>query len=232
MHCAADSVLPIRALSKGTAMALIRILLLGVSVFVGVAATAEATPLTLYFSSSVDLSGSGGAAVNPFSGFFTWETTATPADSEPPNLAIYPLEAYQLILNGVDRTLGPGDAGLFVFNDVEAFETGTNVDALMLFVTIEKNAVTGDTALIGALSGPSDTWNTISLPTDYSFLSLLPTRFSGLSLEVPGEGDENDILLGTGSFAVTPIPEPAILTLTALGLAGVIARARRGRQRR
>ena len=75
----------------------------------------------------------------------------------------------------------------------------------------------------------------MDLPTDYGFLSLLTTRFSGLSLEVPGGedgGDANDILLGSGSFDVTAVPEPATLTLSALGLAGLVARARRGRQRR
>ena len=199
----------------------------------GAAATAEASPLTLYFSGSIDLSGSGGAAVNPFSGFFTWETTKTPFGGEPPYAAFYHLEAYQLIFNGVDKTLlGPGNAALFVFNDADLFETGANVDGLLFFAVLEKNAVTGDTLLVGVLSGPSGAWNTLSLPTDYSFLSLLPTRSSLVSLEVPGGGDENDLLLGTGSFAVTPVPEPASLTLTALGLAGVIARARRGRQRR
>ena len=122
---------------------------------------------------------------------------------------------------------------MFVVNDADFFGTGTNVDALVFLATIEKNAIIGDKLFIGALSGPTNTWNTLSLPTDYSFLSQLTTRVSALSLEVPFGGDENDILLGTGSFAVTPapVPEPATLTLTALGLAGAIARARRGRQR-
>lgn len=75
------------------------------------------------------------------------------------------------------------------------------------------------------------TWDTLSLPTDYRFLSVLPTSISVVSLEVPGGGDENDIALGWGSFAVMPVPEPASLTPIAFGLAGVIARARRGRQR-
>jgi hypothetical protein len=229
----AELALPLEAFSKGSrAMAWMRILLLGVSVLVGAAASAEANPLTLHFSGSVDLSGSGGAADTPFSGFFTWETTKTPFDTEPPNAAFYALEAYQLILDGVDKTIGAGGAALTVGNDVDLLATAATADVLVLFAAIEQNAVTGDTLLIGILSGPSTVWNTLSLPTDYSFLSLLPDRFSLVSLEVPGGGDENDVLLGTGSFAVTAVPEPAGLTLTALALAGGVARARRGHQRR
>ena len=215
----------------------IRLLLLSVSVLVGVAAAAQASPLTLNFSGSVDLSVSGGAADNPFSGFFTWDPAKTPFQSDPPNDAIYEVEAYQLIFNGIDINPSLG-GGLFVFNDANAFGTG-NVDALMFGATIEKNAIiggiTGDKLLLGALSGLPSTWDTLSLPTDYSFLSQLTTSFSALSFEVPGGGDggdANDQLLGRGSFAVTPVPEPATLTLTVLGLAGVVARARRGRQRR
>jgi hypothetical protein len=208
----------------------IRLLLLSVSVLVGVASAAPAATLTVYFSGSLDLSESGGAPDNPFSGFFTWDPATTPFASDPPNLALYQVESYQLILNGIEIDAALG-GGVFVFNDADAFGTG-DVDALMFAATIKENAITGDTLFIGAFSGPPSTWDTLSLPTDYSFLSQLTTLFSGLSLEVPGEGDQNDIRLGVGSFEVTSVPEPATLTLTALGLAGVGARARRGRQRR
>ena len=207
-------------------MRLIRIFLLGTAILIATA-SAEASSLTLNVSGSVDLTMSGGAADNPFSGFFTWDPAALPFETEP-NAQIYPLLAYQFILNGVDKT-GLGGA-VFVADDADAFGTG-DVDALGFFVVLEQDAVIGDTLFIGVLSGPTDTWNTTSLPTDYSFLSLLPTRFSAMSLEVPLEGDANDILLGTGSFAVSPVPEPASVAVTALGLATIIASARRSRQR-
>ena len=208
-------------------MTLIRIFLLGIAILVATA-SAQASSLTLNVSGNVDLTASGGAAVNPFSGFFTWDPAALPFETEP-NAQIYFLEAYQFILNGVDKT-GLGGA-VFVADDADPFATGSNVDALGFFVVLAQDAVIGDTLFIGALSGPTDTWNTTSLPTDYSFLPLLPTRFSAMSLEVPFEGDANDILLGTGSMAVSSVPEPASMTVTALGLATIIACARRSRQR-
>lgn len=207
-------------------MTLIRIFLLGIAILVATA-SAQASSLTLNVSGNVDLTTSGGAAINSFSGFFTWDPAALPFETEP-DAKIYPLEAYQFILNGVDKT-GAGSA-VFVADDADPFGTG-NVDALGFFVVLEQDAVIGDTLFIGVLSGPTDSWNTTSLPTDYSFLSLLPTRFSAMSLEVPNEGDANDIRLGTGSLAVSPVPEPASVTVTALGLATIIACARRSRQR-
>jgi hypothetical protein len=207
----------------------IKILLLSISVLTGVAAAAQASTLTLSYSGNVDLSSSGGAASNPFSGFITWDPNRLPSEVDATS-AEYDVEAYQFIFNGIPRTLG---AGIFVINNGDPFQSGANVDAFVFGAVIAHNAMTGDDLiLIGALSGPPTTWNTLSLPTDYSFLSQMTARFSLVSLEVAGGDDDNDIIKGRGTLAVTPVPEPATLTLTALGLAGVRARARRGRQLR
>jgi len=204
-------------------------LLLSVAVLVGAAASAEASLLTMNFSGSVDLSGSGGAKDNPFSGFFTWDTTRTPDDTDPDS-ALYFFESYQLIFNGVDRTIASGGAGVFVIDNGNPFGTG-NVDGLLLLAGLEKNVtingVTGDTLLVMAITGPTTTWNTVSLPTDDSFLSQLTTRFSAVSLEVPFGGDDNDVNLGSGSFTATAVPEPATLWLLGMTLAGVAVRRRR-----
>jgi hypothetical protein len=215
----------------------IRLFLLSLSIVVGVAAAAQAATLTVFFSGSLDLSGMGGSSNSSYSGSFTWDPAKTPLDTDPNN-AFYAVESYQLTLNGVDETLGPGGAALVVFNDANLDGGPGDNDALAFLAGLDTNVtingVTGDTVFVLAFLGDKSVWNTLSLPSDYSFLSLLPTRFSAVSLEVTGEGEDVGVGEG-GSFAATPaataVPEPATLTLTALGLAGVVQRARR-RQRR
>ena len=67
------------------------------------AAPARADLITINFTGSVNLTSEGGA-VYPYSGFFTWNTTASPHETEP-GMAGYPLANYNLIFNGVNVTI-------------------------------------------------------------------------------------------------------------------------------
>jgi len=179
---------------------------------VGVAANAQAALLTVLFSGNIDLSGAGGPPISTYSGFFTWDPAKTPAQPHPPTDNLYFVESYQLILNGVDRTLGPGFGGLVVGNDSDLNDDPGDYDALLFLAGLDNdvtiNGVTGDTIFALGFVGDKSVWNTLSLPTDYSFLSLLPTRFSLVSLEVKGPGEDVQVGEG-GAFAATPVPEPA-----------------------
>jgi len=215
-------------------MTLIRALVLGVLVLIGTATTANAALLTVNFSGNLDLSSSIGTDDNPFSGFFTWNTAAAPLSGSNNSVGFYPLEDYQIVLNGVEPDPSFG-AGLILLNDTVLPNSNETQDVIAFFAPIFKdltvNGATGDAAFIGGIVLPKTFWSTTpSLPQDYNFLSLSTSTFSAMSLEVHFGGDDNDVSLGSGSFEVKPVPEPASLTLTALGIAGVIARGRRGRQ--
>jgi len=201
--------------------------ILAVSVLTGAATTAQASTLTVFFSGSIDLTGMGGAADNSYSGFFTWDPASLPFETHP-YTNLYHVESYQFLLNGVDRTIGPGGngAGLVVNNDGDLNGGPGPYDALAFLAALDPGGP--DLFILGFLTTDLSFWNTLDLPTDYNFLSM-PTRLSLVS----NESDEDEQVGDGGPFEAspTPVPEPATMTLTALGLAGVIAR-RRGRQRR
>jgi hypothetical protein len=214
----------------------LRILLAAV-LGLALASPARAALITLTFEGDVNLSAHGGATSNPFSGFFTWNSDSTPFDSGS-DFAFYDVIAYQMIFNGTDYTrpiIGSGTGnGLAVFND--AFEPGVgDIDALVFFASLDNAAPSGnDLLFLGALADPTHTvFNSTALPSSTAFLASMTVRLSQWTDEVPGGGEADDIPLGDGTFTITGVrvvPEPATLVLTAFGLAGALARARRARR--
>ena len=205
------------------------------------AVPAHAAPLTLNISGTVDLSASGGAAVNTFSGFFTWDPADLPFEDDGAGSATYDVIDYSLFFNGVDVTLpiigdGTGN-GISMVDNVDAFEAGVFVDALVFFAAIEGASPTGNTLIMAAaLIGPVSMFSTAgTLPADLGFLSAVEVRRSFWIDEIPGGDEEDDVFLGPGTLQVEApgaVPEPATMALTAFGLAGALARARRSKGRK
>jgi hypothetical protein len=104
------------------------------------ARSAYAVPVTLNFSGTADLTFAG-LGPSTFSGFYTWESDATPfAEGESPGEVVYDVLAYQMILNGVDYTLpivGNGDGnGASVANNAEVLGDGVLWDGLSFFAAL------------------------------------------------------------------------------------------------
>ena len=224
-------------MSQSRLLAPLRVLIAVVFGLAILASPAQAALITLNFAGNVDLSSHGGAASNPFSGFFTFDSTKAPFAIPRANEADYDVVAYQMIFNGIDYTrpiIGNGTGnGIAVFND--ASEDGLTFDAIAFFASLDNASPSGnDLLFLGAFGDPTATvFNSTALPTNTDFLAKMTFTVSEWTDEIPGGGEGNDIPLGLGSFTITGarvVPEPATLALTAFGLAGALARRRRARR--
>jgi hypothetical protein len=84
--------------------------------------------------------------------------------------------------------------------------------------------------VVGVLSGPITMFSSTVLPGNLDFLSAVT---SSQSLWFAESGGDFTRLLATGTLVVSPrqaVPEPGTLGLAAIGLAGALARGRRGRR--
>jgi len=170
-----------------------KIAVLSFVALVSMTAPARAASLiTINFAGVVDLTSEGGG-LYPYSGFFTWNTAASPIGSEPGE-ADYALAGYNLTFNGANVTMpvsSNGSAnGLVVLNNADPFGTG-NLDALAFFAFVGRPFdPTGDLFLIAALAGPTTMFGSTALPGSLDFLNQANSRFTAFLFEPDGQEDE------------------------------------------
>ncbi len=220
----------------------------GLAAFLLLTAPAQAASITINFAGTINLTSVGGQN-STFTGSMTWDTGASPSETEPANnLATFTLSGYTLFFDGVNVTHAPSPDGngngLVVLNDSTVIN-GSPLDGLLFFASVDRpfkpGGVDGDLFLQAGFFGPTTMFSSFnSLPQNVNFLSTPGLQgISAMFFEPDDDALEEGAIGPLGTMSVvstsvttTPVPEPATMTLTALGLAGVIARARRSRRPR
>jgi hypothetical protein len=203
------------------------------------AGSTYADPITMNFTSVVDFTSIGGGAADEITGSITWDPATAPFEVEAEFSTYDPL-SYTLFFNGANvggPVIGDGTgSGISIVDDGDPLGFGENVDAMAFFLAFEvpfvlPNGQT-DLVMLAVLAGPTDMFNSRDLPANLNFLNQV--TIAG-TLWHPDDEEDQAFFDAQGSLEASApdvVPEPATLSLIALGFAGAYARARRARRTR
>jgi hypothetical protein len=167
------------------------------------AVSANADPITIGFSGSVDLTFFGGPPSSAVSGTATWDSAALPFASSTPQFGLYKLTGATFFVNGLNQS---GFIDLSDHGGVPGLDThmsvnnGTAADGVFFTFGSGPDLITW----VGRSFGPASMFPSTAVPQNLNFVSQLDV---GLAFFNPFTGPTGPV-----TFA-SPVPEPSSLLL-------------------